>query len=77
METMKRAFEAFNPFVKRMPEAVKEQYLAIFEVLVRQRIPISETGEIHFENPILVVHAKKPATSWAFSSHSRACSGIC
>ncbi|XP_054286595.1 juvenile hormone acid O-methyltransferase-like [Macrosteles quadrilineatus] len=77
METMKRAFEAFNPFVKRMPEDIKEQYLAIFEVLVRQRVPITETGEVNIENPILVVYARKPTATWAFSHHSRACSSIC
>uniref|UniRef100_A0A1B6H741 phosphoethanolamine N-methyltransferase n=1 Tax=Homalodisca liturata TaxID=320908 RepID=A0A1B6H741_9HEMI len=77
LEVMRRAFEAFNPFVKRMPEEVKEQYLDCFESLVKQRIPISESGEIHIKNPIVVTYARRPIPSWSFSGPtSHSCSSI-
>ncbi|KAG8323375.1 hypothetical protein J6590_006386 [Homalodisca vitripennis] len=57
-----RSNEAVNPFVKRMNQDTREQFMASFEQVVEENQLFKETisGEILAENHLIVVYGRRP-----------------
>ncbi|XP_054260266.1 juvenile hormone acid O-methyltransferase-like [Macrosteles quadrilineatus] len=63
MAKLMRSNEAVNPFVKRMNQSTREQYMACFEQVIEDQQLISETvtGEILTQNSLVVVYGRRPS----------------
>lgn len=57
--------EAVNPFVKRMSQKTREQYMACFKRVVEEHRLCTETvsGVVETKNPFIILHGRRPPSN--------------